>query len=208
MRSAIAVVLVLSVAGAANAGMYITEYMYKGNGGEFVEFTNLGPAPIDMTGWSFDDDSRLPGVLDLSSFGIVDPGESVVISEYAAGDFRNDWGLGAGVKIIGEYTNNLGRNDEINLYNASDALVDRLTFGDQNFSGSIRTENVSGNPKTPAALGANDIYQWELSSVGDVQGSWTSTSGDLGNPGTYFPEPASLVLLAIGALGLIRRRGC
>lgn len=207
MRSAIAVVLVLLVAGAANAGMYITEYMYKGNGGEFVEFTNVGSTSIDMTDWSFDDDSRLPGVLDLSAFGIVAPGESVVISEYAADDFRSDWGLGAGVKIIGGYTNNLGRNDEINLYNASDALVDRLTFGDQSFDGSIRTENVSGNPKTPAALGANDIYQWELSFVGDVQGSWTSTSGDLGNPGTYFPEPASLVLLAVGALGLVRRRG-
>ena len=35
-----------------------------------------------------------------------------------------------------------------------------------------------------AALGANDASQWQLSAVGDVEGSWASTTGDIGSPGT------------------------
>ena len=41
--------------------MRITEFMYSGTNGEFVEFTNVGNAALDLSGWSFDDDSRTPG---------------------------------------------------------------------------------------------------------------------------------------------------
>ncbi len=193
------------VCGLAQASIRITEWMYTGQNGEFVEFTNVGAAPVDMTGWSYDDDSRIPGVFSLSGFGVVQPGESVIITESTAADFRVAWNLPASVKVLGGYTNNLGRNDEINLFDASDQLVDRLTYGDQNFVGSIRTQRVSGNPTTPAALGANDVYQWTLSSVGDAFGSYTSTGGDIGNPGVYIPEPSALALIALGALAVRRR---
>lgn len=115
--------------------MRITEYMYQGVNGEFVEFTNVGNTPIDMTGWSFDDDSpRTPGSFSLSAFRTVAPGESVILTESNANTFRTAWNLCSVVKIIGGLNQNLGRNDEINLYNASNMLVDRLTYGDQKFS--------------------------------------------------------------------------
>ena len=38
------------VAGA----VVITEWMYQGANGEFVEFTNTGTTPVDLAGWSFD----------------------------------------------------------------------------------------------------------------------------------------------------------
>ncbi len=57
----------------APASMRITEWMYGGMNGEFVEFTNVEPSPIDLTGWSYDDDNRRPGQFSLSAFGIVDP---------------------------------------------------------------------------------------------------------------------------------------
>jgi hypothetical protein len=122
------------------------------------------------------------------------------------------------VKVIGGNDNNLGRNDEINLYNAADELVDRLTYGDQDYVGSIRTNAISGNPATPAALGANDVYQWVLSAPGDAFGSYTSVAvgdlagGDVANPGVYIagavPEPGTVLLLILGAAGLLtcRRR--
>lgn len=50
----------------AHADVRITEWMYSGGSGEFIEFTNLGSSAIDFTGWSYDDDSRLPGVFDRS----------------------------------------------------------------------------------------------------------------------------------------------
>jgi len=190
----------------STAGMYITEYAYKAEAGEYVEFTNLGGAPIDLTGWSYDDDSRLPGVLDLSAFGVVQPGESVIITETLADVFRQEWSLDASVKIIGEYTNNIGRNDEINLYDQYGSLIDRLTYGDEDFPGSFRTDNISANPLYPTALGVNDIYQWVASSVGDEFGSYMSASGSIGNPGFYVPEPTTLFLLLSSGLLLIRRR--
>jgi predicted extracellular nuclease len=196
------------------AGVLISEWAYAGTDGEFIEFTNYGPGAVDFTGWSFDDDSQTPGGTDLSAFGVVAAGESVVLTDVAEADFRTAWGLDAAVKIIGGNLVNLGRNDEINLFNGPDAvanLVDRLTFGDQNIAGTIRTQNVSGNPGSAAALGANDVAQWVLSATGDSFGSRLSANGDIGNPGiapfaTAIPEPATAALIGLTLLGLAVRR--
>jgi predicted extracellular nuclease len=195
----------------ASAAIRITEWMYNGAGagnlGEFVEFTNLGAAAVDFTGWSFDDSSRVPGSQSLSAFGLVAPGESVVFTDSAAADFRTNWNLPAAVKIIGGNANNLGRSDEINLYDAANAPVDRLTYGDETFPGSIRTQNKSGNPNNAAALGANNPLLWSLSATGDAFGSVTSVAGEIGNPGTYLvPEPATLTLAAAALLVICGQR--
>ncbi len=107
------------------------------------------------------------------------------------------------MKILGGYTNNLGRNDEINLYDAFGNLVDRLTFGDQTFQGSIRTLNKSGNIPF-AKLGQNDVYGAVLSALNDGYGSFASSGGDIGNPGFFIPEPTSLALLAAAAVLVLR----
>ena len=195
----------------ASAAIRITEWMYNGAGagnlGEFVEFTNLGAAAVDFTGWSFDDSSRVPGSQSLSAFGLVAPGESVVFTDNVAAAFRTNWNLPAAVKIIGGNANNLGRSDEINLYDAANAPVDRLTYGDETFPGSIRTQNKSGNPNNAAALGANNPLLWSLSATGDAFGSVTSVAGEIGNPGTYLvPEPATLTLAAAALLVICGQR--
>ncbi len=203
-----AALLLASLSATAQAGMRITEWAYSAGSGEFVEFTNVTNAPIDMTGWSFDDDSQLPGVFSLSAFGTVGPGESVLITESTAADFRAAWSLPAPVKVIGDVFNNLGRNDEINLFDGN-TLVDRLTYGDQTFPGTIRTQNISGNPITLDALGANDPSQWQLSFVGDTYGSYLSSFGDIGNPGIgnyVVPEPSAVVLMVLGGVSLVALR--
>ncbi|MDO6430725.1 lamin tail domain-containing protein [Flavitalea sp. BT771] len=168
---------------AAKAQIRITEYMYSGANGEFVEFTNVGAAAIDMTGWSFDDANRHVGVHSLSGFGVVQPGESAIVTETTpVSAFRSAWNLCAGVKIVGGYTNdNLGRADEINLYDAAGNQVDRLTYDDQTL-GSPRTQNKSAWVSA-AGLGANQPTQWTLSATGDAEGSFTSAGGDIGSPG-------------------------
>lgn len=225
MIRTVGLVALLCMASAASAEMRITEWMYQGADGEFIEFTNMGGAPVNMAGWAYSDSDQGANDLDISAFGIVQPGESVVLTETEESAFRAAWGLGPAVKIIGSNSNsNLGRTDEINLYNAG-ALVDRLTYGDNRqpddppagappTNGSIRTQNRSGNPLSLAALGANEVFQWGLASTAaqgqDMFGSWTSSGGgDRANPGSFYlavPEPGTLLLALFGLCGLVLHR--
>lgn len=206
LRFLIGVIALVAFTAAAPAQIRITEWTYSSTDGEFIEFTNVGGTAIDMTGWSYDDDSRLPGSVSLTPFGLVQPGESVILSELSASDFRINWGLPLSVDVIGGNTVNLGRNDEINLYDASNAQIDRLTYGDQNIPGTIRTLEFSGNPNSPSVLGTNNVAQWSLSFVGDSFGSYSGLGGSVANPGRYIPEPSALALLTLGGAVLIRRR--
>lgn len=187
------------------AQIRITEWMYGGANGEFIELTNVDDSPIDMTGWSYDDNSRTLGVFNLSGFGLVAAGQSVILTEADAADFRLAWELDAAVKILGGYTNSLGRDDEINIFDALGQLVDRLTYNDEVAGGGPRTNNVSGNIPF-AALGANNPAAAILSINGDIYGSWAGGT-DVGNPGAYpIPEPATIAVFGLGMISMLRRR--
>ncbi|MBD2705049.1 lamin tail domain-containing protein [Spirosoma sp. BT702] len=183
----------LSVNPAPAGVIRITEYMYNGTPGEYVELTNVGNAPIDLTGWSYSDVARTPGSFSLSGFGVVQPNESVVFTEANASTFRTAWYLPASVKVLGSNTQNLGRSDEINIYDAAGISVDQLTFNDQAIPGSVRTADVSGWT-APANLGNNQAATYQLAVVGDSQNSYSATTGNVGNPGGYY-TPLNRVLV-------------
>ena len=88
-------------------------------------------------------------------------------------------GLGA---VVG--SNNLGRNDQIHVFNATNVLQDRLDYGDETFPGTIRTQNRSGQA-TCEFIGTNTVSGWVLSALGDAFGSFASAGNDLGTPGTF-----------------------
>ena len=185
----------------SSGGMRITEWMYAGTSGEFIEFTNRSDAPIDMTDWSFDDNNATAGAFDLGAFGTVQPGESVILTEAVAATFRTAWNLPAAVKVIGELGiasgNNLGRNDQIHLYDANGDLHDKLDYGDETYVGSVRTQNKSGQPPC-AVVGTNDVMQWQPSVVGDSYGSWAATTAEIGTPGLYTACAEGDVIFADG----------
>ncbi len=166
----------------SGAQVRITEFMHTGTGGEFIEFRNFGGSPVNMAGWHFSDETRAPGQVDLSGFGTVAAGEAVILTESIAADFRTDWGLSGTVKVVGGNTINIGKADEINLYDNSGALVDRLTYGQLHCAPDA--EGGSAYPCS-AAIGNNDILEWRKAHIGDTQGSHASLVGDLGNPGAY-----------------------
>ena len=208
----LAIAVAALAAGRADAAIRITEWMYAGANGEFIEFTNIGSAPITLTGWSFTDSARLPGQVPLDSLGTVAAGESFIVTDVAAADFRTAWNLAPTVKVFGGNTTNLSRNDEINIYNGTDPTspVDRFTYNDQGNPASIRTQNISGVPMSLAALHANDVLQWQFAAVNDGFGSRASAGGDIGNPGvfTLVPEPATFAMAGLGAVAIatLRRR--
>jgi hypothetical protein len=198
------------LAAPASAAVRWTEWMYSsaGDGYEFFEITNTGAAAVDLTGWSYDDDSRTADTVPLTPLGTLAPGESAIITEaLTAADFRAEWGAPDSLKVLAGNTVNIGRGDELNIFDASDALVDRLAYGDVVFPGTIRTQGQSGNPGSAAALGANNVALWVLSTVGDSFGSVGSLNGDVGNPGAFnlVPEPTGALLAAI-SLALVTRR--
>jgi predicted extracellular nuclease len=218
MKRVFLLVVIALFATTAQAQMRITEWMYDGSigttnpKGEFIEFTNVGASAIDMTGWSFDDDSRTP-TISLSTFGTVAAGESVILTDATAADFRSVWGLLDSVKVIGDNSANLGRNDEINLFDGSGVLADRLTYNDQGTDTvkGPRTQHVSANI-TWAALSANNASLAVKSVVGDTYLSYQA-GADIGNPGVYTPyvatpEPGTFALIAVaaGAFFALRRR--
>ncbi|MBL9119043.1 MAG: hypothetical protein JNL80_03910 [Phycisphaerae bacterium] len=77
-------------------------------------------------------------------------------------------------------------------------LIDTLSYGDEAFPGSIRTQNMSG--WTVSGIGLNDPYQWQLSAAGDQQQSVISTGGAIGNP-CSFTRPVVLVSSDLNADG-------
>lgn len=207
MKNVLCVAALAVVSGAASASMgqiRITEWSYQGGGGEFIEIANVGGAAIDMTGWSFDDDSALAGTVDLSLFGMMLPGDVAIITDLPEVDFRAEWSLAASVKVLGDNLTNLGRNDAINIFNSGGTLVDSLAYGDQTFPGTIRT-NVATGITTAANWGTNNVSAWFLSASGDSYGSYVSLNGGIGNPGIV-PTPGALALLGMGGLMIGRRR--
>ena len=79
---------------------------------------------------------------------------------------------------------NLGRNDQINLFDASGHLVERLSYGDETYTGTIRTQNKSGQVCS-GEVGQNNIFAWVLAASGDAFGSHAATTGELGTPGQW-----------------------
>ncbi|QMW01407.1 beta strand repeat-containing protein [Spirosoma foliorum] len=192
----ISAIFSISVNAAPTGVIRITEFAYNGAGAanEFIELTNVGNAPIDMTGWSFDDNSRVPGSFTISGFGVVQPGESVVIAEASEAVFRAAWYLPATVKVVGSNNQNLGNGDEMNIYDASNNLVDRLTYPSSSAGGATVFTNGVSAWTTQANLGANTINTWTLSAINDVQNSYSSVAGNVGNPGGYY-VPLNRVLV-------------
>lgn len=218
---AAAALIPISAASAAPAsspsGLVITEWMYKaaGNGGngEFAEFTNLGSTPIDLTGWYYDDDHRTTssGQVSLTALGTLAAGESFLLTDEAASTFRTNWGLASSVKVL-QQTENLGNGDEINIWDPSGTLQDRLTytsdaatnpitsgFGAWVQQAQLGAGYAATNPKGAATVNATGAKK---STVGDASGAWTAADGSVGSPGrTQFAPGTPLGGVGLGTGG-------
>ncbi|MGA2232008.1 MAG: lamin tail domain-containing protein [Tepidisphaeraceae bacterium] len=204
-----------SWAGAAWGNVYITKFCSDtGNNElfEFVQVTNLGSTPVNMSGWSEDDSHDTPDVSghSLTGLGILQPGESGIITQATPANFISFWGaanLPANLPIVGPYTNDELNTDtdSIYLFNSARVAVDQLDYSTTN--GGSADSVVRNAPLD--ALGFNDNELWANSFLGDDFGSFRAAqqATTIGNPGYYMvPEPTGLGVLGLGWIVGMRRR--
>ncbi len=178
-----------SVRLAATGAMRITEFAYgglvsstSGGDGEYAELTNVGATPVDLTGWTYDNITATPATgLPLTSFGTVAPGESVIVTDLPAAEFRSDWGLKDSVKVLDNgktHTLNKGPN-AIHIYDGTGAEVDSVSYA----AGFETAKGQSGWVDAAHVGAKSDTTGWTISTAGDSEGSWTSGKGSIGSPG-------------------------
>jgi hypothetical protein len=199
------IVLFVLIVSPVQAQLRITEVepaQADGQHQDWWELTNLGPAPVDLMGFKFDDSSAAIATsvtLSTSSL-VIAPGESIVfVDTLTPEQFRTWWGPGLSLdaRII-TYTGSglglSGSGDAVNVWNAADTLMDSVTFGQA-------TTGVSFGYD----LGANVFGG--LSQLG-VRGAFAAVqNGDIGSPGiAMVPEPSpGRLMLILGGFLIVAR---
>lgn len=213
------------VATAAHAEIVVTEIWAGGIPGaeataDWFELTNYGAAAVDPNGWFYDDGSNDPTEnTALAGLNMIQPGESVVLLASWDDDFltpadavtafENVWSVGDsldGVQIgwIDGGGGGLGSSsDEVYIYDSNlpgaNVIATQLYVGPTDLASFVTSPDGTWN---------NDFAQegvWGAYASALPASDEPGIGSAIGSPGLV-PEPASLMLLSLGALGLIRRR--
>jgi uncharacterized protein YjiK len=178
-------------------------------GSDWFEVTNIGPGPVDVTGWKMDDDSGLFGsAVALTGVSVIAPGESVIFMETsnltaAKSEFLIAWFGGAanapaGLQI-GSYSGTgvgLGTGgDEVSLFDAAGHRITGVSVGASTVGATF--DNAAGLGGTEKPLPAVATL-----SVAGVNGAFQAADGHgRGSPGRIVtPDTTAPVLTAPAAI--------
>ncbi len=210
MRFLVAVCFVLTSATMSRGDILITELHPTGSSNstyqeDWFELTNMGASAVDITGWSWDDDSDgASSTFAFSGITSIASGESVVFIKGTASTsgvaFIDDWFGGnapAGFQLgFHDGPGLSGSNgDAVNIFDSTNALVARLEYPAFNIPVGTTLDNaariINGSTSTLSVAGVN--------------GAFVSGSGQIGSPGAI-PEPSTMSFLGLAGLGLLLRR--
>lgn len=219
-----ATAVLVSVTSAFGAPMLTVTEAYVGVPGndlteDWFEITNMGDAAWDLTTdplW-YDDEGMEVGKADpINGISSIGAGETIVIvlgeTTAAVTEFISVWGSGnlTGVQIGYADGSGLGQGgDGVTIFDDLTApLGNVITFqGTPDYDANLSELGNTGIYK-PSTGGLDDFAR------DGIGGAWIAPGGPAGDSGEYplvgspgvVPEPASLMLLSIGGLALIRRR--
>lgn len=196
----------------AQSAIFITEVMSDSShpggtsNGDWFELTNSGALAVNITGWSWDDDSNTPGTAGFGGLTTINPGQSILVVRETTGQeasWASDWGV-TGATLV-----NLGAGsgipdfsvsgDTLYIYDNTNTQVTTVTFGSSTQGFSFEWDGL-GNSLGLSANGENGAFR--ASSDGA-----SGTGVDIGSPGVaQIPEPSRLLLLAAGTLAATLRR--
>ncbi len=216
MKKVLAAAILFTVALGlqAQADLVITEVMSNsghtgGSGnGDWFEIYNTGASAVDLTGYSWDDNTKTAGSHTFGSVSIAAGGFVIVVDENAALAplwKANVWGITAPNVVVLDNAamgfSGLGNGDEIHLYNASDVEVASVTFGPYT-TGSSFEWDATGASRGLSIVGENGAYVAPLDGNdggADNNPALYGAGSDIGSPGVV-PEPATFAMLGIGGL--------
>jgi hypothetical protein len=229
MKNAIALSVLALFAANTQAAIKITEVHPTGSSTlsyaqDFFELTNTGAAPIDITGWRFDDNSNsFTNSVALTGITSILPGKSVVFMETGLTGglpnaatkieaFKAAW-FGTAVPAdfeIGTYTGSgiglSSSSDAVNIFDSAGARITGVAFGATTLGTTLDNAAGAGGTTLPLPIIARN-------SVIDVNGGFASFASDIngpeiGSPGRIaaIPEPTTLGLVALAGVALAARR--
>lgn len=188
-------------AATANAVLVITEVMSESGhadvllGTDWWELTNTGPEPVNMAGYTWDDNHQVPGASVFWGF-TIDAGESIIILYSGAPSYWSEfWGLCPDADVYDFFCNfsQLDSADGVFLYDGSNDLVASVEYSSSTV-GFSHEWDISGTYLGLSVIGENGAYQSLV------------VNPDVGSPCYATPEPATVLLLGLGGLALLRKR--
>ncbi|HZR17252.1 MAG TPA: lamin tail domain-containing protein [Verrucomicrobiae bacterium] len=208
IRSFLPLILATAICGVGRAQLAVTEAMtgeVDANHPDWFELHNYGAQAIDLTGYSFNDDSHggFSGA-DSASFNgiIIHPGETILVTEQKgvvtdAASFLTWWGLTTNqVVVLNPADPGLSASgDSIRLWNTNLAALGSKTNGlDLEQCPDFLVQRVDTGATVSQSLlydPTNGLY--DLLSSNGVAGAFTSNNGEVGSPGIA-PAPVTATI--------------
>jgi hypothetical protein len=193
----------LVVTELAYGGLASGAHAYSGDGGdgEYVELTNIGDAAQDVSGWYFDTSASttisapsatagtsLAGLANGSGTNtVIQPGESVIITDLTPADFRTEWGLKSSVKVVNDAGVTLGKSGSVYISNGT-TVLDQISYNlgaasaGKGKSAFVSAAHVADQQTaTGSSFASLPSNGWTQSTVADSEGSWSSAAGSVGS---------------------------
>jgi hypothetical protein len=197
----------------SHADLVITEAMSSSShtataaDGDWWELYNSGSSAVDLTGYSWDDNTATAGSASFGSLTSIGADQAIIICQETKGAeaaWETLWGI-SGVTVINlgnkEFQNLGSSGDEVHVYNASSVEVASVSFGTATTGHSFEWDSA-GNYLGISVLGENGAFQ----ATADAGGG-----PDIASPGvvvTAVPEPGMSSLLLLGGfLAVCRHSG-
>lgn len=167
---------------------------------DWFELTNTGPITVSLAGWSWDDESAIPGVAGFGSITSIGPGESIILTGEASGTaegWRSAWGVGDSVQVAtltdGGFQGLSANGDKVYIFDNTNAVVTFVSFGTAT-EGTTFEWDRAGNSLGLSVVGENGAFK-------AASNGWSTSPGpgsDIGSPGVAVapvPEPRTVVML-------------
>lgn len=211
---ALTALLASPLAGAASVSLVISEVMYNPSGtepdGEWIELYNLSGATIGLAGYKIGDEETSGSGEGMMQFpgGSIAAGATVVVANKAS-TFFSAYGFNPGYELVDtdptvpEMTKYLAwasgsislanTSDELLLLDASDALVDAVSWG---------TSVFAFNPSTALVADGVSLARQFAGVDTDTAADWVGLAAPTPGQVSAVPLPAAAWLLVSGLLGL------